>query len=169
MFCSQCGTPLPDDSEFCTNCGAKVTHSVPSDATKPSEVTAVQKPKKRILAIIATVVVAVLGIWLATTQIGKANLKSDLSGTWFQANSSDGVVYYLELTFSDDDIEYSFLSELGSDEIDTMKYTVISNNEIKVEDIDTVFTIEFSNEKEWLEFSPAFPGADDTMYWLKAD
>lgn len=170
MFCSQCGTLLSDDSEFCTNCGAKVTHSVPSDATKPTEATAVQKPKNRIPAIIAIVVVAVLGIWLASVQIEKANLKHDLSGRWIQSSPHEDVVYYLELTFSDDEIEYNFVSMLGTDELDTMKYTVISGNEIKIEDIETVFTIEFSDDnKDLLEFSPAFPGSDDSMFWFKMD
>lgn len=33
MFCSNCGTQLPDDADFCSNCGQKVGASMPADET----------------------------------------------------------------------------------------------------------------------------------------
>ena len=41
MFCTQCGTKLPDDARFCTNCGAsvapKAATQAPAPAADPSE------------------------------------------------------------------------------------------------------------------------------------
>lgn len=33
MFCSNCGTQLPDDADFCSNCGQKVGASIPAEKT----------------------------------------------------------------------------------------------------------------------------------------
>lgn len=62
MFCSNCGTQLPDNTKFCTNCGAMQTISInveTNNAAAPSAEPA-QKPKKKanIWIIIAVVVVA---------------------------------------------------------------------------------------------------------------
>ena len=35
MFCSKCGTQLPDDAEFCSNCGQKVGDTAPEPASAP--------------------------------------------------------------------------------------------------------------------------------------
>lgn len=37
MFCTQCGTKLPDDARFCTNCGASVTPKAATQASAPAE------------------------------------------------------------------------------------------------------------------------------------
>ncbi|MBR5707892.1 MAG: zinc ribbon domain-containing protein, partial [Oscillospiraceae bacterium] len=34
MFCTQCGTQLPDGSRFCTNCGAKLAEFVEKAAAE---------------------------------------------------------------------------------------------------------------------------------------
>lgn len=64
MFCSNCGTQLPDNTKFCTNCGAMQTISInveTNNAAVPSAEPA-QKPKKKanIWIIIAVIVVAFL-------------------------------------------------------------------------------------------------------------
>lgn len=45
MFCTQCGTKLPDDARFCTNCGASVASKAPAPAeTQAAEPVPAQAP-----------------------------------------------------------------------------------------------------------------------------
>ena len=45
MFCTQCGTKLPDDARFCTNCGASVASKAPAPAkTQAAEPAPAQAP-----------------------------------------------------------------------------------------------------------------------------
>lgn len=42
MFCTQCGTKLPDDARFCTNCGASVAPKAATQAPTPAETQAAE-------------------------------------------------------------------------------------------------------------------------------
>lgn len=42
MFCTQCGTKLPDDARFCTNCGASVAPKTATQAPAPAEARAAE-------------------------------------------------------------------------------------------------------------------------------
>lgn len=42
MFCTQCGTKLPDDARFCTNCGASVAPKAATQAPAPAEAQAAE-------------------------------------------------------------------------------------------------------------------------------
>lgn len=42
MFCTQCGTKLPDDARFCTGCGAPVTPKAATQAPTPAETQAAE-------------------------------------------------------------------------------------------------------------------------------
>lgn len=42
MFCTQCGTKLPDDARFCTNCGASVAPKTATPAPVPAETQAAE-------------------------------------------------------------------------------------------------------------------------------
>lgn len=42
MFCTQCGTKLPDDARFCTNCGASVAPKAATQAPAPAETQTVE-------------------------------------------------------------------------------------------------------------------------------
>ena len=42
MFCTQCGTKLPDDARFCTNCGASVAPKTATQAPAPAETRAAE-------------------------------------------------------------------------------------------------------------------------------
>ena len=42
MFCTQCGTKLPDDARFCTNCGASVAPKTATQAPAPAETQAAE-------------------------------------------------------------------------------------------------------------------------------
>lgn len=64
MFCKECGTQLPDNAQFCTNCGAKTGN------TMPVETTASSPPKRNTPIIIGTasilVLVVAVGVFLIT-------------------------------------------------------------------------------------------------------
>lgn len=72
MYCNQCGTELPDDSKFCSNCGAKVADALQTKLsatdTAPPMVDAVTAKQKGsinkkpfiIIAIIAVAIVAII-------------------------------------------------------------------------------------------------------------
>lgn len=72
MFCSQCGTNLPDDAQFCAACGARVSDMVESGtvregvaAESPSSSPAPSGKRKKtglIIGIVAVVVVALVGV-----------------------------------------------------------------------------------------------------------
>ena len=38
MFCNQCGTQLPNDSRFCSKCGAKLAAATPAPVQRPAPV-----------------------------------------------------------------------------------------------------------------------------------
>jgi predicted amidophosphoribosyltransferase len=40
MLCSQCRAQIPEDSVFCSNCGARVERAVPPSGTPPGTVAA---------------------------------------------------------------------------------------------------------------------------------
>ena len=42
MFCTQCGTKLPDDARFCTNCGASVAPKTATQAPASAETPAAE-------------------------------------------------------------------------------------------------------------------------------
>ena len=116
MYCSKCGTQLPEDSDFCTNCGSKILKETTETQLQPQVNTT---RKKKIVAIIVVCLVAVLGVGLLINEIGKANLKKELMRDW-ETIEIDGSSYYtLELDFSDDEIEYNFVSFYIDDTIAT--------------------------------------------------
>ena len=125
MYCSKCGTQLPEDSDFCTNCGSKILKE--TVVTQPKTKTAVAG-KKKALAIIIAFSVAILGVWFLIAEIGKTNLKKELMRDWETVEVDDGTYYKLELNFSDDEIEYNFKSSYIASTIATYEYTVISGN-----------------------------------------
>lgn len=45
MFCTNCGTKLPEDASFCMNCGAKVLKPVAAPQETPVEAPAVPQPE----------------------------------------------------------------------------------------------------------------------------
>ncbi len=57
MFCTHCGTQLPDDSAFCTNCGGRL--SIPAAEPAPAPKKPKKAPKVLPIAIAAVLVVAI--------------------------------------------------------------------------------------------------------------
>lgn len=164
MYCSACGTALPDDSEFCTNCGAKILRAVPA-----SESEAKPRGTKKNIAIIAACAVLVVGVWLIVNQARKANLREQLMRDWSRVENSNGTYYTLELDFSDDSIEYNFDSYFIDRTIETYSYEVISGNRIRIDDRDTLYTIEFNDDKTMMTITPAITSSDASENWFHHD
>lgn len=51
MFCTQCGTKLPDDARFCTGCGAPVAPKTATQAPAPTETQAAEPAPAQVPAI----------------------------------------------------------------------------------------------------------------------
>lgn len=180
MYCSKCGTQLPEDSAFCTHCGFEISketiETLPNETLlKPqSKMTA----KKKIIVIVAVCLIAILGIFFIINEIGKANLKKQLMRDW-QSVEVEGITYYTrELDFSDDEIEYNFdifyvddtmATYNYDDTIATYNYSVISRNKFKIDDEDTIYTVEFSDDKIMMTVTPALTSADSFENWFHFD
>jgi len=73
MFCEKCGTQIPDDNKFCTNCGAVIGQETGAAAAAPAAVAVAKKSitinKKTMIigaAVIAVVILAIVLIsWLS--------------------------------------------------------------------------------------------------------
>lgn len=164
MFCSKCGTQLPQDSEYCVNCGDKILKEIVEPQTKKK-----LSGIKKIVVIFAVCLVIVVGAWLLITQIGKANLQKQLMKDWETVEVNDGSYYTLVLDFSEDEIEYSFESFYFDTTIATYKYNVISGNKFKVDSRDTVYTVEFNDDKSMMTITPALTSTDSSENWFCLD
>lgn len=171
MYCSKCGTQLPEDSAFCTHCGFEISketiETLPNETQlKPqSKMTA----KKKIIVIVAVCLIAILGVFFIINEIGKANFKKQLMRDW-QSVEVEGTTYYTrELDFSDDEIEYNFDSFYVDDTIATYNYSVISRNKFKIDDEDTIYTVEFNDDKTMMTITPALTSADSSENWFHFD
>lgn len=166
MYCSRCGTALPDDSDFCTSCGAKILKEVSIPEATETKPKIKFDGKKKTLAIVAVCIVFALGVWIIISQISKSNLHKELMRDWSRVESSGGSYYTLELDFSEDEIEYIFDSFFYDDTIATFDYKVISGNQIKIDARDTIYTIEFNDDKTMMTITPALTSADSSENWF---
>lgn len=109
-YCKKCGSPLDEDSAFCTNCGAKIEAEQASVAdTKPAK-----KSNKRLIIIIISVAAAVLalagGIVGLTIKSSTVNIEDYLIvDVSFDGSDEYG---YANVDF---DIDESILDELVTD------------------------------------------------------
>lgn len=92
MFCGKCGTQNADNSEFCTNCGAKLKRS---NSEKRSLTVPAQDDKNKKIGIIAVVIIAVIIIAIIRVFLfGRSDKPSDLLiGTWVSAYGSEIVEF----------------------------------------------------------------------------
>lgn len=74
MFCPVCGTQLPDDTRFCTHCGANIQEEMAKRGLAPAPV---QEKKFPILAVIIPVAVIVVALFAILLIKGLQSGKSD--------------------------------------------------------------------------------------------
>lgn len=122
--------------------------------------------------IIAVAVVAILAViaGVAFFEVGKANLKRELMGEWNVVESGEGGYYMLELDFSEDTIEYNFLSEYSflNTTIATLDYRVVAPNKIRIKEYgDNPITISFNDDKSMMIVSPAITDTKSVEYWFR--
>jgi len=90
MYCTKCGTQLPEEAQFCSNCGTKVmgyNHEAIKDSIHP--VTDVKSKKKMIVlcgALLAVICLIVLVFVIIN--------RSPIAGKWYDMNDDD---YWLDI------------------------------------------------------------------------
>lgn len=196
MFCKKCGTQIADDCTFCSNCGEKVAaeetttvtgadygvmpeiqsegaSEVPAESEFVAQPEAPKKNFKKLIVIGAAVLTAIIAIIVAiiliSSAVGKANLHKQLKNKdWQRVESSDGVYYYLELDFGENDIEYIFDSTYLTDTIAEYDYKVVGAKKIKVLDHGRTYTITFNDEKTMMTITPALTSTDssENFFWF---
>lgn len=101
---------------------------------------------------------------------GKAALKKQLLRDWYYADeTSYGTSYMLELDFSDDSVEYNFVSVYLTQTIATMDYKVVAPNKISYGTYDRVVTVSFNSDKTMMTFTPAMTSTDSSENWFNLD
>jgi len=89
MFCSQCGEKIPDDSKFCSKCGAALgVAEVPASAPAPARAATGERTSGMaiaalimgILGLIAFGPLAILAIIFGAIGIGQANKDPNVKG-----------------------------------------------------------------------------------------
>ena len=141
VFCNKCGKKLPEDSCFCSRCGAPVNNSVEIPAASDSV-------KAKIIKMVPAAVVFVLiigvitGIDIYLKQQTKKLLQSCLWEDYYHQ-------IYRTLTFKDEELisndYYSYANDYydridyPKDSVTRYNYKVISKNKIRVESYDGDF------------------------------
>ena len=105
MFCAKCGANTPDDSEFCTSCGERVSSAVPEEKRKSPR--GFWTRKKAILLILASIVLSsvfwffVWGTNMYSTEDEAVNIIVHLIETigrqknaWDKTDQSIDVLFY---------------------------------------------------------------------------
>ncbi len=129
-----------------------------------------RSPVKAIIIAVAAVVVLAVIATVTFLEVGKANLKRELMGEWSTVESGEGGYYMLELDFSEDTIEYNFLSEYSflNTTIATLDYRVVAPNKIKIKEYgDDPITISFNDDKSMMIVSPAITDTKSVEYWFR--
>ena len=173
MYCYKCGNQLPEESEFCINCGSKVLKE--TTETPFRQQTKMTGTKKKI-TIIAACLVAIIGACVIGKEIKETKLERDkeklqaqLMRDWQRVESGESTYYTLELDFSDDEVDYNFDSFYIDETIATYKYTVISKNQFKIDRGSTVYTVKFNKEKTMMTITPALTSSEDYENWYCHD
>jgi hypothetical protein len=132
----------------------------------------VKKPLfKKLAFIIPVCIVLVAAIAFCAYWFGgKAALKKQLLKDWYYADeTSYGTSYMLELDFSDDSVEYNFVSVYITQTIATLDYKVFAPNKKSYGPYDRVITISFNSDKTMMTFTPAMTSTDSSEYWFNLD
>ncbi|MBE5781616.1 MAG: zinc ribbon domain-containing protein [Clostridiales bacterium] len=79
MFCTKCGSEMPDNSKFCTKCGATLTRGIPQQKKQMSG---------KNIGILLTAAVAVVAVVAGFLIFGGGNGGTSSSGNWGGINDS---------------------------------------------------------------------------------
>jgi len=196
MFCKNCGNQIDDTAAFCPNCGTKNEGTAAPEApayeapaAPAPEAPAYEAPvapeapapkkkgfKKWLLAIIipAAVIVIALILILCFAGGGKGQLQDELmeGGTWIRADEEYDALL-LELTFSEDTIEYAAsgiyvdLREVVAE----IPYEVVDEDTILLtewdREVDVTVEYDPSDGTRTLTCTPALTSTDSIEWWFQ--
>lgn len=190
-FCSKCGEKVAaEETTTVTGADYGVMPGIESEGTteapvnnegtdvvaEPEFVAQPQAPKKNFkkliiigAAALTALIAIIVAIVIIVSSVGKANLHKQLKNKeWQRVESSEGVYYYLELDFGENDIEYIFDSTYLTDTIAEYDYKVVGANKIKVLDHSKTYTITFNDEKTMMTITPALTSTDssENFFWF---
>lgn len=181
IVCPKCKEAIPDESQTCPKCGTELKMQTNEQAVvyasqaavnnaqdNTSKKTAISRlsNSRKIVGVMIAVIIAVVAIFVVTSEIGKSNLKKTLQKAWLDTDGS--ILKVLE--FSDDEVEYRL--ETGHSwldmTVDSWKYKVIGSNKIGINrygDAYKTYTIEFNNDKTVMTIKPAVTNSDSSENW----
>lgn len=164
MYCNKCGNELDKNSTFCGKCGK------PIKGEKNRKKIDLSFLRRKIVIIPCIVVIGLIFVYMISFYIGKNNLANNIIKDWsrFETGDSDSL-YKLELDFSQDEIDYNFISSYSflNTTLATFEYKVVSPSEIEVNN--TKYKIEFDDDKTMMTITPALTSTDSSEYWFYYD
>ncbi len=122
MFCTKCGTKLPDDSKFCTKCGAKLAAEEDMTGAAPQQSDVPQKKKSKKLPVILGVTASLVLILVILAVIGSSGDVSDSGG-----GGSSGVNLSQSYVNEAEGISFRYPSAwvpFGEEEIDNLEKNI---------------------------------------------
>lgn len=168
MYCRNCGNKIEDGSTFCGNCGNPINN-------KKKKIN-ISFFKKKIIIIPCIILLIFVLLFIMVFNIGKYNLSKSLIKDWSRIETGEsGSIYELELDFSQDKIDYNFVSSYSflNSTISTLEYKVISPSKIKVKyktnNTYKTYKITFNDDKSKMTITPALTSTDDSEDWFYHD
>ncbi len=163
MYCTKCGSEIKDNN-ICPNC-----YSISDFEVTPVPL---KKRSAKKIIVILTICFLLIALLICFKHISdKKKLHNELMRDWENIEVGDSITdyYYLILDFSKDEIEYIFDCYYFEETIATYEYEVLSGTKFKLEDDETIYTVEFDDDKSMMTISPALTSSDEYEYWFNFD
>lgn len=147
MVCDKCGKELPDNADFCVECGAQVTKPVENVNETPDLGVAPVDGKKKsglIVALVAAAAVVILLIVLLVSVIGGKDSATD-SVHSVQQTALSGANYELNIKYDDEKIKIT-----GFYNIDAKKQTAEFYAKSNVDDLKTEVAVSIDGDKVYV-------------------
>ncbi len=166
MYCTKCGTQIPEEVKFCPACGQSA--EAPAASAAPAK-----KNGSKVIIIVVAIVVALAiigGIVGGVMAIAKKRAINELSDKlttidWSRVEQGDSDTYYtLRLDFDGKEIEYDFDSYYIDQNIAVYDYEVISGDEIRIDGY-KIIKIDFSDDMFVMTMTPALTSVDSAEFW----